>query len=58
MSILVRALIALVVGVVVAFFVGKICIHFGIDAFWGWLIGVIAGLLWFLQGPDIPLKRG
>ena len=34
MNLLLKALIALVVGVVVAFIVGQICVHFKIDPFW------------------------
>lgn len=54
MNILLKALIALVVGVVVAYIVGRICLHFSIDTFWGWLAGVIAGLAYFVSGPDYP----
>jgi predicted Kef-type K+ transport protein len=53
MNILLKALLALVVGVVVAFFAGKICVHFGIDPFWGWIAGVIAGLIYYLRGPGL-----
>jgi len=54
MNILLKALIALVVGVVVAFFVGEVCKHFSVDIFWGWVAGVIAGLAYFLYGPGVP----
>lgn len=47
MNIIVKAVIALLIGVFVAFVVGKICVHFKIDPFWGWLSGVVAGLLYF-----------
>lgn len=56
MNLVLKALIALVVGVVVAFIVGKVCQHFGVDMFWGWLAGVIAGLGWFLYGPTPPQR--
>lgn len=51
MQLLLKALFALVIGVVVAFIVGKICQHFGVDMFWGWLAGVIAGVAYFVSGP-------
>jgi hypothetical protein len=58
MGLVLKALIALVVGVVVAFIVGQVCKHFGFDLFFGWLIGVIAGILFFLYGninqPTLP----
>lgn len=54
---LLKALVALFVGVVVAFIVGKVCQHFGIDTFWGWLAGVIAGLAYFFYGSELPAKR-
>lgn len=56
MNLLLKALIALVVGVVVAYIVGRICLHFAIDGFWSWLAGVIAGLLYFVRGPEYPTK--
>jgi steroid 5-alpha reductase family enzyme len=56
MSLLIKALIALVIGVVVAFIVGQVCKHFGVDIFWGWVAGVIAGLLYFVSGP-VPPQR-
>ncbi len=52
MNILLKALIALVIGVVVAFIVGRICLHFGVDQFFGWLAGVIAALLYFFGGSN------
>lgn len=57
MSLILKALIALVIGVVVAFIVGQVCKHFGFDLFWGWLIGVIAGLIYFFySGPVVPTR--
>lgn len=56
MRLILKALIALVVGVIVAFIVGQICKHFGFDLFWGWLIGVLAGFLYFMSGPDVPTR--
>lgn len=56
MNLVLKALIALAVGVVVAFIVGKVCQHFGVDIFWGWLAGVIAGLVYFVNGP-VPTQR-
>lgn len=56
MNLLLKALIALVVGVVVAYIVGRICLHFAIDGFWSWLAGVITGLLYFVRGPEYPTK--
>ena len=53
MSILLKALIALVVGVIVAYIVGRICLHFNLDQFWGWLAGVIAGVAYFVNGPVV-----
>ena len=55
-SLLLKALLALVIGVIVAFIVGKICVHFKVDAFWGWLAGVIAAIAYFLEGPGIPVR--
>jgi predicted Kef-type K+ transport protein len=54
MNLLLKALIALVVGAIVAFIVGKVCVHFAIDPFWGWVAGVIAGIAYFLYGPGVP----
>lgn len=54
MGLLLKALIALVIGVVVAFIVGKVCQHFAIDTFYGWLAGVIAGLIYFVYAPAVP----
>lgn len=57
----VRALFALIVGAVVAVIAEAICNHFGIDSFWGWLVGVAAGLAFFFNyrgtwsGPNRPL---
>lgn len=56
MGLVLKALIALVVGVVVAFIVGQVCKHFGFDLFFGWLIGVIAGGLYFVYGPSVPTR--
>lgn len=56
MTLILKALVALMVGVVIAFIVGHICTHFGVDMFWGWLAGVIAGLAYFLYGPN-PVTR-
>jgi steroid 5-alpha reductase family enzyme len=53
MGFLLKALVALVVGVIVAYIVGKICAHFSVDTFWGWIAGVIAGLAYFLRGPEV-----
>lgn len=53
MNLLLKALIALVIGVFVAYVVGRICVHFSIDQFWGWLAGVIAGVAYFAKGPDV-----
>jgi len=51
MNLVLKALISLVVGVVIAFIVGQVCKHFAVDIFWGWLAGVIAALAYFLYGP-------
>jgi len=48
-NVFVRALVALLVGVVVAAIAEAICRHFAIDAFWGWLVGVAAGLAFFFR---------
>lgn len=56
MSTLLKVLIAVVVGVVVAFIAGAILKHFGLDLFWGWLVGVIAGLIYFTSGPVLPVR--
>ena len=56
MNLVLKALIALVIGVVVAFIIGEVCKHFGVDMFWGWLAGVIAGLVYFVNGP-VPTQR-
>lgn len=47
MNILVRAILAILVGAVVAAIAEVICRHFNIDSFWGWLVGVAAGLVFF-----------
>lgn len=54
--ILVKALIALIIGAVVAAIAEAVCRHFAIDTFWGWLVGVAAGLVYFF-GPTDYLKR-
>jgi steroid 5-alpha reductase family enzyme len=54
MNLLLKALVALVIGVIVAFVVGKICVHFNIDTFWGWLAGVIAASASATKGPPVP----
>jgi hypothetical protein len=56
MSFVLKVLLALAIGVFVAFVGGKICEHFHIDMFWGWLAGVIAGISYFLYGP-LPKVR-
>lgn len=56
--VLVKALIALVIGAVVALISEVVCRHFNIDPFWGWLIGVIAGLIYFFSGPEHPRRIG
>lgn len=53
MSLFLKALVALLVGVFVAFVVGKICLHYNIDQFWGFIAGVIAGIAYFVRGPEI-----
>lgn len=55
--IIVKALIALIIGAVIAAIAEAICRHFSIDQFWGWLVGVAAALLYFFGAPDIP-NRG
>jgi len=52
MSLLLKALIALIIGVVAAAIAEAVCRHFNIDTFWGWLIGVIVGVGYFLNGPE------
>lgn len=55
---LVKALIALVVFAIVAAIGKVVCTHFGIDPFWGWLVGVIAGLAYYFgydQHRNTPL---
>ena len=47
MNVFVRALVALLVAAVVAAIAETICRHFAIDTFWGWLVGVAAGLAFF-----------
>jgi len=59
MNIFVRGIIALIIGAVVALIAEKICVHFAIDPFWGWLLGVAAALIYFfsydrINGPRIP----
>lgn len=54
MGILVKALIALIIGAIVAAIAEVVCRHFGIDDFWGWLVGVVVGLVYFVSGPDYP----
>lgn len=54
MGILVKALIALLIGAVVAAIAEAVCRHFAIDDFWGWLVGVVVGLVYFVSGPDYP----
>lgn len=54
MAILVKAIIALLIGAVVAAIAEAICRHFAIDSFWGWLVGVAVGLAYFISGPDYP----
>lgn len=46
-NVFVRALVALIIGAVVAAIAEAICRHFTIDTFWGWLVGVAAGLVFF-----------
>lgn len=58
-NILVRAIIAIIIGAVVAFIAEKICVHFAIDPFWGWLLGVAAALIYFFgydhyNSPRLP----
>lgn len=56
MNLILKALISLLVGAVVAFVVGRVLAHFGYDLFWAWLVGVIAGLSYFFYGtgPVLP----
>lgn len=54
MYLLVKALIALLVGAVVAAIAGVVCRHFGVDPFWAWLVGTVAGLVYFVSGPEYP----
>jgi steroid 5-alpha reductase family enzyme len=43
----VRALVSLLIFGVVSAIAEAICRHFTIDPFWGWLVGVAAGLAFF-----------
>lgn len=52
--IFVKAIIALIIGAIIAAIAEVVCRHFNIDTFWGWLVGVAAALLYFFGGPDIP----
>lgn len=52
-NIFVRALVAVILGAVIAAIAEVICRHFGIDTFWGWLVGVATGLAFFF-GYDRP----
>jgi predicted Kef-type K+ transport protein len=54
MSLLLKVLIALIIGVIVAFIAGKVCQHFNLDMFWGWLAGVVAGIFYFVNGNGLP----
>lgn len=56
MNVFLKALLALIVFGVVSAIAEAICRHAGIDAFWGWLIGVVAGF-WFFFGYDTPQRR-
>jgi cytosine/uracil/thiamine/allantoin permease len=44
---IVRAIVALLIGVVIAAIAEVICRHFALDPFWGWLVGVAVGLAYF-----------
>ena len=57
MNVFLKGLIALIVGAIVAAIAEAICRHMGIDDFWGWLVGVIVGLLFFFnyESPRRPL---
>lgn len=57
MQVILKALIALVVGAVGYAVARFVCIHFGIDIFWAMLIGVIVGLVYFFSGPEISGSR-
>lgn len=53
MNTLLKALIAIVIGVAAAYIIGRVCQQFGLDLFYGWLGGVIVGLAYFLKGPEL-----
>lgn len=54
--ILAKALIALLIGAVVAAIASYICKHFGIDTFWGIIVGIVAGLIYFFSAPDPTIR--
>lgn len=61
-AIVIAVVIAALVGILLVAFVGPLLVSVGVpvavmigNAFvkWGWALGVIAGILWFLGGPPI-----
>lgn len=56
MAFLLKLLIALVIGSIAGFIMTRVCLHFGIDPFWGWICGVIAGLVYLLYGSTPPAR--
>lgn len=54
MNTILKALVALVIGAIVAALATYICRHFAIDEFWGVLVGIIAGIAYFIGGPVLP----
>jgi len=50
---LIKALVALIIGAVVAFIVNKVLVHIGgvtDPGFWAWLVGVVVGVVYFFYG--------
>ena len=57
MNVLLKGLIAIIIFAVVSAIAQVICRHFNIDSFWGWLVGVIVGVAYFISGPDYPSRN-
>lgn len=54
---LVKALIALVLGAIIYVILRPILAHFNIDVIWGYIVAVIVALGYFFAGPDTPWGR-
>lgn len=49
---IIKLLVALVIGAIVYAILKPICVHFGIDVVWDYIVSIIVAGTYFFSGPE------